>query len=155
LKIELRPIGIVHSPYKDKGDVPCCQKDRLEGIGEIEIYEEYADGLKDVEGFSHLIIVFIFHRSEGYSLHVKPYLDNKLRGVFVTRHPNRPNPLGLCIVELIERKGNRLRIKGLDMLDGTPIVDIKPYTHYDAKKNIKRHWRRLTRAEGMLWLRRL
>lgn len=143
-KYNLRPIGFIHSPYKKKKDVTTKKYAEPEGFravtGEIEIFKEYEPGLKDIEGFSHLIILFVFHKSRGFHLHVKPYLDNKLRGLFATRHPNRVNPIGLTIVELIERKGNILKVKGIDMVEGTPVIDIKPYTSRDQKSNIKMGW---------------
>lgn len=140
MKIELKPIGVIHSPYKKKEDVP-IQAYRTEDVGEIEIFEGYEDGLKDIDGFSHIIIVYIFHKSEGYSLHVKPFLDSSLRGLFATRHPNRPNPIGISTVRLLERKENILKIKGMDMLDGTPLVDIKPYVpRFDEREDVKFGW---------------
>jgi len=137
VKLELKPIGVVHSPYKSKEDV----LHRVSStVCEIGVSKEFEEGLKDVEGFSHLIILWIFHKSKGYSLHVKPLWYKGLRGVFATRHPNRPNPIGFTVVELLERKGNILKVRGVDMLDGTPIVDIKPYTSHDRKGNIRAGW---------------
>lgn len=142
--IDLKAIGVIHSPYKEKEEVSKKGSASSRGFdsisGEIEIFKEYAEGLKDIEGFSHLIVLFIFHKSKGYSLHVKPFLDDKLRGLFSTRHPNRPNPIGITIVELIEKKGNILKVRGIDMIDGTPVIDIKPYTPRDQKSDIKIGW---------------
>jgi tRNA-Thr(GGU) m(6)t(6)A37 methyltransferase TsaA len=140
MKVELEPIGIIRSPYKTKEEIP-IQASRSEEEGEIELFEEYEDGLKDIEGFSHIIIVYIFHKSEGFSLHVKPFLDPSLRGLFATRHPNRPNPIGISTVKLLERKGNILKIKGMDVLDETPLVDIKPYVpRFDEREEAKFGW---------------
>ncbi len=140
MKIEFKPIGIIHSPYKTKEDVP-IQAYRSEDVGEIEMFKEYEEGLDDIEGFSHIMIVYIFHKSKGYSLHVRPFLDPSLRGLFATRHPNRPNPIGISTVRLLERKGNILKIKGMDVIDGTPLVDIKPYvTRFDERKEAKFGW---------------
>ena len=137
---EFRPIGIVHSPYRTKEETP-IQSRYSDARGEIEIFEEYADGLKDLEGFSHIWVLYVFHKSEGHSLHVKPYLDDELRGVFACRAPRRPNPIGMSLVELLERRNNMLLIKGLDMLDGTPVLDIKPYINeFDEMENIRTGW---------------
>jgi len=148
---KLKPIGIIHTPYKKDGDVP-YQAYKSRDVGEIEVFKEYEGGLKDIEGFSHLIILYEFHKSvkrsvkrehflESSGLLVKPYLDNTLHGVFATRSPNRPNLIGLTVVELLKRKGNILRVKGVDMLDGTPILDIKPYVpKFDQRDNVKIGW---------------
>jgi len=135
---KLRPIGIIHSPYKDKEDIPKEDRELIEG--RIEIFKEFEDGLKDIDGFSHLIIIFVFHKSYGYNLEVKPPFGDKIRGVFATRSPYRPNPIGMTIVELLEREGNILRVKGIDMIEGTPVIDIKPYLPGDRKENIKIGW---------------
>ena len=144
MEIKLKPIGIIHSPFKKKKDIESKKYADPKGFdsiqGELEIFKEYEDGLKDIEGFSHLIVLFAFHKSEGYRLHTKPLLDNKLRGVFSTRHPNRPNPIGMTVVNVIERKGNLLKVSGIDMIEGTPILDIKPYTSRDQKSPIKLGW---------------
>jgi len=151
LKRELKPIGIIHTPYKKDWEAP-HQAYKSEEVGEIEVFKEYEEGLKDIEGFSHLIILYVFHKSvkrsvkkehylNSFGLLVKPYLDDTSRGLFATRSPNRPNPIGLTIVELLERKGNVLKVKGVDMLDGTPLLDIKPYVpKFDRKDNVKIGW---------------
>jgi tRNA (adenine37-N6)-methyltransferase len=144
MEIKLKPIGVVHSPFKKKEDIQrerCAFADGFDDIkGEIEIFNEYRAGLRDTEGFSHLIIVFVFHKSQGYKLITKPLLDSRLRGVFSTRSPHRPNPIGLTVVKLISRKGNVLRVAGIDMIEGTPVLDIKPYTSRDFKKTINLGW---------------
>ena len=136
----LEPIGIVDSPFKTRGDVPCCQKDRLDASGTLEIFSRFQQGLDSIDGFSHIIVLFRFHFSKDEPLMVVPYLDTIERGVFSTRSPARPNLIGLDIVELVKREENILTIKGLDMLDGTPIIDIKPYTYYDQRTEIKLGW---------------
>ena len=95
--------------------------------GTVEINPEYREGLSDLEGFSHVILIYHFHLSEGYSLRVKPFLDKKLRGVFSTRAPRRPNPIGLSVVRLIGVEDSTLHIENVDIVDGTPLLDIKPY----------------------------
>jgi len=150
---KLKPIGIIHTPYKKDGDVP-YQAYKSRDVGEIEVFKEYEEGLKDIEGFSHIIILYEFHKSvkrsvkkerylESQGLLVKPYLDDTSRGLFATRSPNRPNPIGLTIVEMLERKGNILRVMGIDMLDGTPLLDIKPYVpEFDQRTGIRIGWLR-------------
>ncbi|MCP2519552.1 tRNA (N6-threonylcarbamoyladenosine(37)-N6)-methyltransferase TrmO [Candidatus Aminicenantes bacterium AC-708-M15] len=135
---KLKPIGIIHSSYKKPEDIPKEERKLIEG--EIEIFKEFEDGLKDIDGFSHLIVIFVLHKSCGYNLQVTPPFDNEIRGVFATRSPYRPNPIGMTIVELLERKENILRVKGIDMIEGTPVVDIKPYLPGDRKENIKIGW---------------
>jgi tRNA-Thr(GGU) m(6)t(6)A37 methyltransferase TsaA len=140
----LKPIGVVHSPFKTNEDIDpgrCADPRGFDAIrGELEIFKEYEEGLKDTEGFSHLIVICVFHKSGGYQLLAKPFLDNQLRGVFSTRSPHRPNPLGLTVVRVIGREGNILRVSGIDMLEGTPILDIKPYTSRDKKSPIRLGW---------------
>lgn len=144
MEFKLKPIGIVHSPFKKKADIDSKKFADSGGFdsvrGELELFKEFEDGLKDIEGFSHLIIIFAFHESEGYRLHTKPLLDETLRGVFSTRSPNRPNPLGMTVVKVIERKGASLKVCGIDMIEGTPILDIKPYTSRDQKSSIRLGW---------------
>ena len=144
MESKLKPIGIIHSPFKKKEDVESKKYANSRGFdsiqGELEIFKEYEEGLKDVEGFSHLVVLFAFHKSEGYKLHTEPLLGGILRGIFSTRSPNRPNPIGMTVVKVIERKGNRLKVSGIDMIEGTPILDIKPYTSRDQKSPIKLGW---------------
>jgi len=138
LNMELKPIGVLHSPYKDRKE---CPPQGREEICEIEIFDQYAEGLKDIDGFSHLILLYWLHSAKGYSLLVKTPWDSEPHGVFATRSPNRPNPIGFSIVELIERDGNKLKVKGLDALEGTPLIDIKPYLpEIDAKANVRVGW---------------
>ena len=144
MEIAFKAIGIVHSPFKKLEDIQSKKYADAQGFdsveGKLEIFKEYEAGLKDTEGFSHLVILFTFHKTEGFKLHTKPLLDDTLRGVFSTRSPNRPNPIGLTIVKVIERKGNILKVAGVDMIEGTPILDIKPYTPRDQKSPIKYGW---------------
>lgn len=120
------PIGIIHSDFVNREGMP-CQSARSESEGIVEVFDAFAEGLRDIEGFSHIILIYVFDRSGEPNLIVRPFLDDTEHGVFATRHPNRPNPIGLSVVELIRRDGNQLAVKGLDVLDQTPLLDIKPY----------------------------
>lgn len=142
--IRFRPIGVVHSPFRKREDVDPRRNLRPDGFsdirGEIEVDPAYAAGLKDISGLSHLIIIFAFHKSGPGHLLVKPPFEKRRRGVFSTRSPRRPNPIGMTVVRLLGRRGNILRVSGIDMLDGTPVLDIKPYTSRDRKRGVKRGW---------------
>jgi tRNA-Thr(GGU) m(6)t(6)A37 methyltransferase TsaA len=138
--LELEPIGIIHSPYKNRVEAP-YQGYRSEKISQIEVFKEFEEGLKDVEGFSHIIVIFWFHKSQGYHLLVKTPWDDILHGLFATRSPHRPCPLGLTVVELMGREKNTLKVKGLDAIDGTPLLDIKPYIPAtDERSVVKLGW---------------
>jgi tRNA (adenine37-N6)-methyltransferase len=127
MKINFRAIGIIHTPFQETENTP-IQSSRSEATGIVEVFPEYLEGLEGVEEFSHLILVYVFHRApDQVLLKVKPFLDDHMHGIFATRYPNRPNPLGLSVVRLVKRKGNTLEILGADMLAGTPLLDIKPY----------------------------
>jgi tRNA-Thr(GGU) m(6)t(6)A37 methyltransferase TsaA len=127
MKIEYQPIGIIHSPFKTVKGMP-IQPSGATGIqGTVEIFSQFRQGLKDLDGFSHVILIYHFHRSDGCSLLVTPFLNDVERGVFATRAPKRPNPLGLSVVRLIAINACTLIIDGVDVLDGTPLLDIKPY----------------------------
>jgi tRNA-Thr(GGU) m(6)t(6)A37 methyltransferase TsaA len=140
LEFIMRPIGVIHSPFTDKNQTP-IQPSRSQAIGQVEVYPEFAEGLQDVEGFSHVILLYVFHCSTGYSLRVKPFLDDTLHGLFATRYPCRPNPIGLSIVRLKAQHDNVLEIEGVDVLDGTPLLDIKPYVpDFDAQENVRVGW---------------
>ena len=140
LSMRVKPIGIIHSPFRRKEDTP-IQPRRSIAIGEIEVFKKYQEGLEDIEGFSHVILIYRFHMSKGYCLKVKPFLDDQLRGVFATRYPRRPNQIGLSVVRLLKRKENILTVKGIDVLDGTPLLDIKPYVpDFEPDEKIKIGW---------------
>ena len=140
MKFELKPIGIIHTPYKDKNEIP-CQGYKSDKVGEVEIFREFEEALKDIEGFSHIYLIYYFHETTGYEPLVKTFLDNQKHGVFATRHYNRPNPIGISIVKLIKIEGNILRVGQVDMLDGTPLLDIKPYVpQFDQRINVKIGW---------------
>ena len=140
ITISMRPIGHVSSPYKDLSQVPKGLGTKHEAEGSLDIQPEFESGLTDIEGFSHLIVIWLFDRSEGYSLTAKPPSDDRPHGVFATRSPRRPNPIGLTVVELIAREGPRLRVRGIDMLDGTPILDLKPYLSTVPLDRLRRGW---------------
>ena len=135
------PIGIINSPFKEPKGTP-IQPRAARGIeGTVEIFPEYEKGLKDIEGFSHIILICHFHLSKTYSLKVQPFIDNNLRGLFATRAPARPNPIGLSIVRLVKVKGNKLHIRDIDIVDGTPLLDIKPYIpEFSSEDIIKKGW---------------
>jgi tRNA-Thr(GGU) m(6)t(6)A37 methyltransferase TsaA len=138
--LELKPIGIIHSPYKNTGAAP-YQGYKSEEISQIEVFREFEEGLKDIEGFSHIIVIYWFHKSQGYHLLVKTPWDDSLHGLFTTRSPHRPCPLGLTVVELVAREKNIVRVKGLDAIDDTPLLDIKPYIpSIDERSHVKLGW---------------
>ncbi|HIH70428.1 MAG TPA: tRNA (N6-threonylcarbamoyladenosine(37)-N6)-methyltransferase TrmO [Methermicoccus shengliensis] len=125
--MHLVAIGVVHTPYRDVRDAP--HQGALAGEeGALEVFEQYAEGLKDIEQCSHLIVLYWQHRSRRDVLLATPPHDRREHGVFATRSPHRPNPIGLCVVELLKREGTTLRVRGLDALDGSPLIDIKPYS---------------------------
>lgn len=136
----IKPIGVIHSPYKDRNSAP-FQGRHSKDVCEIEVFEEYEEGLRDIEKCSHLIVLYWLHLSERDKLIAVPPHDGKERGVFATRSPNRPNPIGFSVVELIQRKGRVLKVVGLDAIDGTPLVDLKPYSsEIDAVGDAKIGW---------------
>jgi tRNA-Thr(GGU) m(6)t(6)A37 methyltransferase TsaA len=122
----MRPIGVIHSPFRVKSETP-IQASFSKAPGLVEVYEEFVAGLQDLEGFSHIFLIYVFNHADFGPLLVRPFLDNQLRGLFATRHPCRPNPIGISVVRLIAKKGNTLEVEGIDVLDGTPLLDIKPY----------------------------
>ena len=138
--MKIKPIGIIHSPFKSRQETP-VQPFRSKAVGEIEVFRQYERGLDDIESFSHMILIYQFHRSRGFSLKVKPLLDDRLRGLFSTRAPRRPNQIGLSVVELIRRKGNILFVNGIDVIDGTPLLDIKPYVpDFNSGEEVRTCW---------------
>ena len=140
MKLTMQSIGIIHSPFFEKDQAP-IQSIRSTALGKVELFQEFEPGLDGIEGLSHLILIYVFHKSEGYRLQIKPFLDNQERGLFTTRYPYRPNPIGLSVVELISREGNMLTIKGVDVLDNTPLLDIKPYMpDFDIRDNVRTGW---------------
>lgn len=134
------PIGFVSSPYKNAGEVPKGLGAKHDVDGVLKILSDFEQGLMDIEGFSHLFVLWEFDRSQGFELLGTPPSDNRSHGVFATRSPYRPNPIGLTVVELLRRKGADLHVRGVDMLDGTPILDIKPYLSSIPSEKLRRGW---------------
>lgn len=157
--ITYRPIGIIRSPFKEPAGMP-VQPAAAEGVaGRVELEPGYAGGLKDIDGFSHIFLIYHFHLSEGWSPMVRPYLDDTLHGVFATRAPRRPNAIGISVVRLVRVEGNILYIENVDIADGTPLLDIKPYIpDVDAVEVERVGWLagkteriRRTRADERFW----
>ena len=139
--IEIKSIGIIHSPYTRKEETPIQGAFRPEGTGWIEVFPEYEEGLKDIEGFSHIILVYVFDRSGPVRLVRPTLLDDTPHGIFASRHPGRPNGIGLTVVRLLGREKSILHIGGIDTLDLTPVVDIKPYvTRFDCFPEATEGW---------------
>jgi len=136
----MRPIGYIRSPYTDTQQIPKGLGATHTMEGTLDILPEFEKGLQDIEGFSHLLILWIFHKSTEYELVGKAPSDDRLHGVFSTRSPKRPNPIGLTTVELVKREGSTLRLRGVDMLDGTPVLDVKPYTSSIPMEQLRRGW---------------
>lgn len=140
-EIHYRPIGVIHSPFKEPRGAP-IQPKAAEGVkGTVEVFDEFKEGLADLDGFSHVILIYHFHLSEGYTLKVKPFLDDTRRGLFATRAPRRPNPIGVSVVPLVRIDGATLHVSNVDIIDGTPLLDIKPYVpEFDRKSDIRVGW---------------
>lgn len=136
----MQPIGYVRSPFRNTKEIPKGLGAKHDAEGLLEIKADLKSGLTDIDGFSHLIVIWVFDRSEGFELLGTPPSDNRSHGVFATRSPRRPNPIGLTVVELLDRDGPRLRVRGVDMLDGTPILDIKPYLSNVPSEKLRRGW---------------
>ena len=124
--ILMNPIGVIRTPFKTLEGMPIQPAGAGQVEGSVVVEPSYADGLADIEGFSHLILIYAFHQSKGFDLSVKPFLDDCMRGLFATRAPRRPNPIGLSVVKLLRRQGNILHVANIDVVDGTPLLDIKP-----------------------------
>lgn len=138
-EIKYKQIGIVHSPFKKPRGTPIQPSAARDAEAVVEIFSEYVGGLKDLEGFSHIILIYHLHLSKKYSLEVIPFMDTKLRGVFATRAPSRPNPIGISIVRLDKVEKDKLYIRDIDIIDGTPLLDIKPYVvDFDRRDIIKK-----------------
>jgi tRNA (adenine37-N6)-methyltransferase len=144
--VTLMPIGTVRTPFSETKQIPKGPDARHDAEGVIEIRPDLERGLQDIEGFSHLFVIWVFDRADGYDLVARPPTDDREHGVFASRSPRRPNPLALTVVELLRRDGARLHVRGVDMLDGTPVVDLKPYLSSIPESQIRRGW--LAEAEA-------
>jgi len=140
-EIRYKPIGIIHSPFKEVDGMPIQSSGALGIKGTVELFTEYSAGLKDIDGFSHIILVYHFHLSRRYALEAKPFLDEETHGVFAMRAPTRPNPIGISVVRLLGIEDNILHIEDVDIVDGTPLLDIKPYVpDFDWRKAERTGW---------------
>jgi len=144
--LTFRPIGNVESPYTESSEIPKGLGVKHDAEGVLAILPEFETGLVDVEGFSHLFVIWVFDRNSGFDLTATPPSDNRSHGVFATRSPRRPNPIGLTVVQILGRDGARIRVRGVDMLDGTPVLDIKPYLSSVPPETLRRGW--LAEAEA-------
>ncbi len=140
LTFSFNPIGVVRSPYHQTSQIPKGPHARHDADGVLDLRPDLEPGLRDIEGFSHLFVLWVFDRVDGYDLTAHPPSDDRPHGVFATRSPRRPNPIGLTVVELLGREGPRLRVRGVDMLDGTPVLDIKPYLSSVPADRLRRGW---------------
>ena len=138
LSVEIKIIGLIHSPFKTRNDAP---RQGNKKISKIEIFDDYAEGLNDIDGFSHLNVFYWLHESKGFTLMVNTPWDSVPHGLFTTRSPHRPNPIGFAVASLVKREDNVLFVEGLDAIDNTPVIDIKPYIKdIDMKKDSKDGW---------------
>ena len=141
MKIEYTPIGIIHTPFTHTEGMPIQPAGAAGVAGTVEVFKEFQNGLKDLDGFSHIILLYHFHRSKGFALQVIPFMDSKARGLFSTRAPKRPNPMGLSVVKLLKIEDGTVYVENVDMLDGTPLLDIKPYVpDFDAQTEVHTGW---------------
>jgi tRNA (adenine37-N6)-methyltransferase len=139
--LEFKPIGAIYTPFKELSGMPIQPAGAVGVKGTVKLFEEYRAGLKDLDGFSHIILLYHFHLSRGFNLVVVPFLDSQPRGLFATRAPKRPNPIGLSVVQLDRIEGGVLHVQNVDVLDGTPLLDIKPYVpEFDEEKGIRTGW---------------
>lgn len=149
MEFTFKPIGMLHTPFKTRSGVPIQGVFDPESRGRAEIFKEFEPGLKDIEGFSHLILLYVFHRSEGYDLLARPYVEDEYHGVFAIRAPKRPNPIGFSVVKLEKRERHILYLAEMDMLDGTPLLDIKPFApKFDHRENVRVGWMERTFRDG-------
>jgi len=148
MNIEFSTIGTIHSPFAELSNMPIQPVGAKDVEGEVVVHDKYTDGLDDLEGFSHIYLIYYLHKTSRIELKVIPFMDTKAHGIFATRSPLRPCPIGISIVKLISRTGNRLRIQGVDVLDNTPLLDIKPYiTQFDQQENVVCGWMTSSRKD--------
>jgi tRNA-Thr(GGU) m(6)t(6)A37 methyltransferase TsaA len=150
-KMQMTSIGVIRSPFVEPGGMPIQPAGAADVHGTVEVFERYQSGLEDLDGFSHIILLYIFHRNQGYDLSVVPFLDSEPRGLFATRAPRRPNPIGLSVVRLDRIEDGVLHIRGVDMVDGTPLLDIKPYVPaFDVPTDVRTGWLESVGGEASL-----
>jgi len=141
MTIQLEPIGVIHAPFTEPKGMPIQPAGAAGVAGTVEVLEEYRDGLADLDRFSHIALIYYFHKSEGFKLRVTPFMDTVERGLFATRAPKRPNPIGLSVVELVRIEDGILHIRNVDIVDGTPLLDIKPFVpEFDAPADVRTGW---------------
>jgi len=147
MEVVFQPIGVIHSPFTRLEDMPIQPSSETSSPGVIEVFPEFSDGLKDLEGFSHIYILYHLHRMTTSNLTVIPFLDDSPHGVFATRAPSRPNPIGLSLVELVRVESNTLHVNHVDVLDNTPLLDIKPYVpQFEEATNVRIGWLEKTKS---------
>lgn len=140
MSLEIKPIGVIRTPFKSEDKIP-IQSSKSEVIAEVEVFSEYSAGLESLDGFSHIILLYWFHKAQPLNLRVTPFLDTRERGLFSTRAPSRPNPIGLSIVRIMKIEGNIVRCLGADMLNDTPLIDIKPFVpEFDNRLDATSGW---------------
>lgn len=139
--MNIKPIGVIHTPFKDLEGMPIQPKAAAGVSGTVELYPQYHAGLRDLDGFSHIVLVYQFHQSKGFELRVVPFLDTTPRGVFATRAPKRPNLIGMSVVPLVRIDKGLLHVSNIDVLDGTPLLDIKPLVpQFDCPEGVRTGW---------------
>ncbi len=139
--MEMKAIGTIHTPFTSRKGMPIQPAGAVDVCGTVELLEEYWPGVKDLDGFSHIVLLYVFHRSEGFSLEVTPFMDTQSHGLFSTRAPKRPNPIGMSVVKLDRMDEGTLHVRNVDMLDGTPLLDIKPYVpEFDHHVDVRTGW---------------
>jgi tRNA-Thr(GGU) m(6)t(6)A37 methyltransferase TsaA len=153
MEVIFQPIGIIHSPFTSLEEMPIQPSSETSGPGVIEVFPEFSEGLKDLEGFSHIYILYHFHMVKSSRLTVTPFLDDAPHGIFATRAPSRPNPIGLSLVELVHMESNILHVNRVDVLDNTPLLDIKPYVpQFEESANVRIGW--LEKAKSRMNVRK-
>ncbi len=153
MDIIYKPIGIIHSPFNNLEDMPIQPTSDVSGSGIVEIFPQFIDGLKDLEGFSHIYLLYHFHKMQQPKLIVTPFLDKESRGIFATRAPSRPNPIGLSLVDLVRLENNLIYVDRLDVLNGTPLLDVKPYVpDFEHTQKVRIGW--LEQVKGQVQTRK-
>ncbi|MDK2982106.1 MAG: tRNA (adenine37-N6)-methyltransferase [Chloroflexota bacterium] len=141
MKITFEPIGVVHSPFSDLADMPIQPTGEQAAEGTLELFPDYCEALADLDGFSHIYALYYFHKSKGWKASIVPFLDTQARGLFSTRAPRRPNPIGLSLLRVLSVEGCVVKVAGVDILDGTPLLDIKPYIpQFENPQDVRVGW---------------